>query len=127
MFPIRCDDASMPPGTPIAEWTEDLVKAADALGRPLTVAARFRELLEQTGFEAVVERRLRWPTNQWPRDRRAKELGLWTFGCLDGGLEGLTLALFTRGLGLSAEQTLARCVQVRKDLRNPRIHAYFAV
>jgi hypothetical protein len=84
-------------------------------------------MLEEAGFEGVVEKQYKWPINRWPRDPKFKELGLWTFACLDGGLEGLTLALYTRGLGMTQADTLKVCSEVRKDLQNPKIHGYFAM
>jgi hypothetical protein len=127
LFPIRCDDDTMPEGTPVLRWTRLLVEAAEKLGRPLAVAASFKGMLEAAGFEDVVEERYKWPSNTWPRHRNFKDLGMWTFACLDGGLEGLSLALFTYGLGWTKEETLVLCSQVRNDLRNTRIHAYFEV
>jgi len=127
MFPVRCDDGTMPDDTPILRWTQLLVEAAEKLGRSLAMAVRFKEMLEEAGFEDVVEIQFKWPSNSWPREKKFKEIGRWTFACLDGGLEGLSLAFFTHGLGWTKEETLVFCSQVRSDLRNPRIHCYFGV
>lgn len=39
------------------------------------------------------------------------------------GLEGFTMARFTRVLGWSVEEIQVLLALVRKDLRDPRIHA----
>lgn len=44
---------------------------------------------------------------------------------IGGGLEGLSLALLTRGLGWDKERVLAYLTAVRKDLYDPKIHAYW--
>jgi hypothetical protein len=86
---------------------------------------KYKEWLANAGFVDIVEKKYKWPANRWPKDKKYKELGAWSLTALDGGLEGLTLALFTRGLSWSQEETLAFCALVRRELRNPRIHAYW--
>ena len=51
--------------------------------------------------------------------------GLWAHENISAGLQGLSLALFTRGLGWSTESLEVFLADVRKDMRNPRIHSYW--
>ena len=44
---------------------------------------------------------------------------------IEEGLEGFTLRLFTQILGWKKEEVQVLLANVRKDLRNPRIHAQF--
>ncbi len=127
MFPVRCDDDTLPADAPLRRWTELLIEATDAIGRPITVAAGFKQLLEQAGFEGVVETRRRWPHAPWPRDKALKELGVWSQAASLQGVEAITLALFTRVLGWSREETLVFCAKVRDDFKNRGIHAYWDV
>lgn len=87
----------------------------------------YKSYLEQAGFEGVVEVVRKWPSNSWPRESKYKEIGMWALEDIGGGLEGLSLGHLTRGLGWSREQTLLLCANVRKELRNPRLHAYWAM
>jgi hypothetical protein len=50
-------------------------------------------------------------------------LGTWNILQILQGLEGFTMALFTRVLGWSAEEIQVLLALVRKDLRNSKIHA----
>ena len=50
---------------------------------------------------------------------------MWSEHNFCGGLYGLSVALFTRALGWSAEELEVFLVGVRKDLRNRQIHAYW--
>lgn len=52
-------------------------------------------------------------------------MGLWTLANIGGGLEGLSMALLSRGHGWSREQVLAYLTDIRKDLHNTAIHAYW--
>jgi hypothetical protein len=109
------------------QWCDYIVDGAAKLGRSADTVFRYKELMADAGFVDIVEKRYKWPTNRWPRDPKYKELGQWSLTALDGGLEGLCMAVFTRALGWSQEDTLAFCAQVRKDLRNPKIHAYWVM
>jgi hypothetical protein len=51
--------------------------------------------------------------------------GMWTLENFTTGLQGISLALFTRGLGWTAEELEVFLVDVRKDLRDTKIHAYY--
>lgn len=103
------------------------MQATDAIKRPITVAPRFGEMMEAAGFEDVVVRRDAWPINQWARDPKLKELGMWARASGVRGVVAMTLALFTRVLGWSAEETAVLCAQVRSDFKNRALHGYWDV
>ena len=54
-------------------------------------------------------------------------LGLWNNENLVGGLQGLSMALFTRVLNWSTQEVEAFLVDVRKDMKNTRIHSYITM
>lgn len=100
------------------------VEGSVALGRPLNAASTYKDLMIEAGFVDVVERRLKWPAGTWPKDKYWKELGHWCFANVDVGIEGMVMALLTRGLGWTKEEVLIFCAHVRAELRSNRIHAY---
>ena len=126
-FPVRCDDSTITEETPIHRWTELLIQATDAINRPITIAPRWKEMMEAAGFEDVVVQRDVWPINKWARDKKLKELGGWAQASSLQGVEAMTLALFTRVLGWSAEETTVFCAEVRKDFKNFGLHGYWDV
>lgn len=125
LFPIDSDDGTLNDDQAIMQWINALIEASTNLGRPLTEAKKHEQRLIDHGFENVHKRVYKWPTNTWPRDKKHKEVGLWTLANIGGGLEGLSLALLTRGLGWTQEQVLAFLVQVRADLKDRSIHGYW--
>ncbi|KAH8750854.1 S-adenosyl-L-methionine-dependent methyltransferase [Hyaloscypha sp. PMI_1271] len=125
VFPIECDDGTLSKDSALMKWSNFMAEAADKLGRKVDSAKRYREQLEEAGFTDVVETRYKWPQNRWPKDQAYKELGMWTVENLTTGLQGLSLALFTRGLGWSAEELEVFLIDVRNDMKNTRIHAYW--
>ena len=87
-------------------------------------AAKYKSYLESAGFVDVVERRFKWPINEWPKDPHHKEIGAWVRENLDTGVDGLLMALFTRFLGWSPEEVTVFSAQVRLALRNRNVHGY---
>ncbi|RTE84956.1 hypothetical protein BHE90_000456 [Fusarium euwallaceae] len=127
-LPVFCDDGTLDPKiSPIMKWQEGLIYASKKLGRPLGASDQYKAILERTGFQNVHETIFRWPTNSWPKDRKLKELGKWNLANFDAGLEGVSFALFTRVLSWSKEDVLALCADVRRELRNPKVHGYWKI
>lgn len=54
-----------------------------------------------------------------------KTIGAWNLVQIEDGLEGFTLRLFTQFLGWKTEEVQVLLANVRKDLRDPKIHAQF--
>jgi hypothetical protein len=55
------------------------------------------------------------------------QAGAWNKENVESGLQGLSMMLFTNVLGWSAAEVDVFLVNVRKDLRNRGIHAYWPV
>ncbi|KFA75919.1 hypothetical protein S40288_05842 [Stachybotrys chartarum IBT 40288] len=126
-LPVRCDDDTLKADGKLMGWCNHIIEAAAAAGRPVFPTTEYKNYMAAAGFEDIVEVQRKWPSNTWPRDRNYKELGLWAYSNLGGGLEGLSLAHFTRGLGWSREETLVYCAETRKEMKNPNIHAYWPI
>jgi hypothetical protein len=54
-------------------------------------------------------------------------LGLWSYENVSCNLTGINLILFIRGLGWKQEELEEFLVDVKRDLKNPKIHAYWPV
>ncbi len=123
-MPYTSDDGTLTEESGTYKLGELFVEASDKLGRSITVASTYKDLMEKAGFVDVVEKKFKWPIGTWPRDKHYKELGQWMWANVDSGLEGLTVALATRVLGWTLEYTIAFCAEVKKSFRDPKIHAY---
>lgn len=122
--PLASDDGTLTEDTLTYELGQLFLNASIALGRPLNAAPTYKSLMEKVGFVDVVERRFKWPIGVWPKEKYFKDLGYWYYRNLDIGLEGLLMALLTRGMGWTKEEVLVYCARVRPVLRDPTIHAY---
>ena len=126
-FPFGSDDGTLSPSTSLMQWCDHISKACDTMKRPLNVARKYKQLMEDAGFVDVVEVVHKWPTNSWPKDPEYKEIGAWQLENNLQGLQGWSMAPLTRGLGWSSEDVEVFMIEVRNDLKNRKIHAYWPI
>ncbi|TGO20144.1 hypothetical protein BTUL_0001g01560 [Botrytis tulipae] len=104
------------------KWQAGLDEASRLFGRDLNVAMKFKNWLEEAGFEAVVERHWRLPMAPWARDRRNKEIGLYMQQNMLDATVAYGMAHFTRILGWSPEEYQVLAAGVRNEFKDPRVH-----
>ncbi|KAK3353296.1 S-adenosyl-L-methionine-dependent methyltransferase, partial [Lasiosphaeria hispida] len=119
------DDASLQPDDPLLVWISTLLDAARTLGREPNPGSKLAGWVKDAGFKNIVHRRYKVPIGPWPKDPLLKEVGAYNLAQVMGGLEGLSLRLYTGVLMWKAEEVQALLVKVRRDLADPKIHAMF--
>ncbi|KAK1992083.1 methyltransferase domain-containing protein [Colletotrichum falcatum] len=125
MYPLICDDGTLTEESPLMRWTLLMVEACERRGRSVTIGSQFPRLLEEAGFEDINVTNIRFPVSPWPKDPKLRLIGEWTQASLISGIEGLSLALFTRVLGWSVVETIVFCAQVRDQVKSTRYHGYW--
>ncbi|KIM95997.1 hypothetical protein OIDMADRAFT_106136 [Oidiodendron maius Zn] len=111
----------------LKKWTALLREASEKIGRPLYIMSEIKSMMEHAGFEDVKQVDYMWPHNTWPKDPKLKELGMWCLANMEGGLEDISMALYTRVLGWTIEEVLAFLPGVRKGLRDRTMHTFFPI
>ncbi|KAI9798954.1 MAG: hypothetical protein M1833_004307 [Piccolia ochrophora] len=124
---LRCDDGSLTKDSALYKWDQLMMQGANNLGRPVDVGPQYVSMMEEAGFVDVQCVMHKWPQNPWPKARKVKELGMWSQQNVEDGLQGLSLAILTRGLGWTAQEVEVFLVDVRKDIRDRRIHTYWDI
>lgn len=87
-------------GTVFEQWGEVSLQAGDAFGKTLRIIDEAKEMMIAAGFVDVVERRFKVPIGSWAKDLRLKELGLYNRLQWEEGIEGWTMMLLTKFLGV---------------------------
>ncbi|KAI9843532.1 MAG: hypothetical protein M1837_006287 [Sclerophora amabilis] len=118
------DDGSLRPEQPVLGWINSLIKCITDFGKEPSPGPKLKGWVEDAGFKNVEQRKFRLPIGPWPKDKHLKTLGSWTLVAAEDGLEAFTLRLYTNVLGWKPEEVQVLLANVRKDLRNPKIHAY---
>ncbi|KAM0150370.1 hypothetical protein ACHAPG_008886 [Botrytis cinerea] len=121
---LGCDDDTLPPGSKFREYDKHIRAAAVAFGTPLEDPASFKKWLEEAGFEAVVEKKYKIPSNPWPKDPRLKLIGAFEQENFMTGLEGMSLRTLDK-LGWSLEDSKLFLGEVKKEIKNRRKHPYY--
>ncbi|KAF9876105.1 hypothetical protein CkaCkLH20_06551 [Colletotrichum karsti] len=121
----RSDDGTITADTPLMKMCTLLVEASEKFGRPFMEIPTLQGLLSDAGFVDISMIVHKWPSNTWPKDPRFKHLGLWQNENMQSGLEAFSMAPLTRGHGWTRAEVEVFLIQVRKDLNNKAIHAYW--
>lgn len=107
------------------QLTPAFVLSAAKFGTPITEMQRIKTMMEEAGFVDVQEHVLKIPCGPWPRDPRLKRVGLFEAVNMTEGITGLSLKLFTRILGWTPDQVQAFIAEIRREVKNRRIHGYY--
>ncbi|CAM1507862.1 Fc.00g047100.m01.CDS01 [Cosmosporella sp. VM-42] len=123
---FRCIDSSLD-GTVLEKWNEHLRDGIRNLGRDVYAPLRCREYLLDAGFENVEQRKFVIPTSPWAKGTDEKTLGFMQMKSNLAGIPALTQWVFAKGLQWQREQVEVFLVDVRKELMDRGIHAYFTL
>lgn len=66
-------------------------------------------LLDHGGFQNVTEQRVKMPLGPWNRDQKLKEVGRWHLLECYEGIEGWSMAMLTRLMGVSSQVDCLLC------------------
>jgi SAM-dependent methyltransferase len=159
-YPIKTIDDTFPKDSALLNWfvyllqkavfwstnknrSDLLMEACEKVGRLANSPQFFKDQMTAAGFTNVVETKHYWPSNQWPKDKKLKEIGLfyhrfaehgaerrigmWQLEKMSGpgGLEAVTVGLFTRVLGWTKVETDVLMAKVRNELKDTKIHSYW--
>jgi SAM-dependent methyltransferase len=123
----KTDDDSIPSGHIFHEASARYVEAGEKMGKTFRIVDLQKEYVLQAGLVNVVEKRYKMPLGPWSAEKKQKEIGRWHLLEAYQGIEGWTMALFTRILGWSAERVHVFLVGVRDGFKDRNIHAYTSV
>lgn len=123
---MQCVDDSLA-GTALERWNDCVLEGVRRMGKNGLAAARFKAQMLDAGFVDVVERKFALPGNPWAKGEDQKMLGMMQMENILDGLHGFSIGLFTKMLGMAAEEVELMLMEVRKDLRNTKIHFYYIV
>lgn len=123
------------------EWAEKLDEASKRFGKRMNIAPELGRKIEEAGFVNVTDNcykastpwtnwwnlfltRPQTPVGSWPKNSHLKEIGRMTRITVVESIEPYTLALFTRVLGYTYEETQEYMSKVRAEFLETRTHTY---
>ncbi|KUJ14139.1 S-adenosyl-L-methionine-dependent methyltransferase [Mollisia scopiformis] len=114
-------------GTALADWAGMLRFTARRAGKDWTCAERYKQDMQNAGFQDVQETVYRWPINGWPTDAAERRRGRISQENLLSALESLSYAPMTRYLNMSKEEVDAILIDVEKEINDTKIPAYLPI
>ncbi|KAH8427067.1 uncharacterized protein LDX57_004785 [Aspergillus melleus] len=125
--PLRCDDGTLAADSALSRWGQLLVEASTKIDRPADNPTRYARWMQAAGFKNVGTVVYKWPTNPWSQDEGEKLKGLWNLYNVLERLPEFTSMLLTKVLGWRQEDIHSLLVDVRAELQDPKVHAYWPV
>ena len=108
----------------LKDWEVQINEASRRFGRDLRKANVLKQYMEDAGFADVQEQIYKVPIGMWAKGSKFKELGKYALAQFLGSVEPFSLALFTRVLGYTVEETQVMVAKVKSDLVDPQLHSY---
>ncbi|EPE30978.1 S-adenosyl-L-methionine-dependent methyltransferase [Glarea lozoyensis ATCC 20868] len=122
-LPIKALDNSLE-GTTMQRISELLLSTVAKVGLDPTTTGRYKKMMEEVGFVDIKEVVIEWPIGTWAKGAYHKKLGRWFRRDMEVGTEGILMGLFTRVIGMTREEVLELVVELKREMRDPKIHAY---
>ncbi|KAK6586958.1 hypothetical protein PZA11_000248 [Diplocarpon coronariae] len=121
----ECMDGTFDPNGSCGTWTKEFHKiATEVLGMDFDPIPKMSRWLSEAGLEEVESHDEIVPIGPWPRDPKLKNIGRYFLSnMLEGGVENYTMMLFTRA-GWDETSVQVMLGGVRRDLMDPKIHAF---
>lgn len=95
---VRSLDGTLSTIPVLRQFSDNFVEVGARSGKTWEIAENMAGLIREVGLADVVEKRFKWPVGPWSSDERMKDIGRWNLLNWEEGLEGWTLAAYTRVL-----------------------------
>ena len=110
----------------IYRWSKHCTEAGRLAGKSMEICQDIPQWIGHAGFTNIMERVVNSPMGgSWCKTEKERELGKWNAVNLMEGIEGFSLAPFTRFLGWDPIEVQALLGLVRTEVQQQRVHAYY--
>ncbi|KAH8658607.1 S-adenosyl-L-methionine-dependent methyltransferase [Ilyonectria robusta] len=114
-------------GTAFRRWNDLLEQGMRTFGTTLYYPNHFKPLLQETGFDHIIETRNGATSNACYPGKKLQRIGhLMTQNWLMI-LEPLTMPVFTQALGWTPDEVKSFLVDVRKEIPNTKYHSFMTL
>lgn len=123
-FPLASTRGHNPETSKFLKWSEYMENASKRSGLNLRAPLKWQEQLKEAGFVDIEFHYTAWPMGPWAKGRKQKTIGKMCLQDAKKSIHAAGLALFTRVLGWSAEDTNAFFSEAEHELDEQKIHFY---
>ncbi|KAL9102405.1 MAG: hypothetical protein Q9163_002450 [Psora crenata] len=127
-FNVLTDDDSLPPSSYMKQWATHCEEGMQKIGLSLRITGDdLASKMSAAGFRNVTVQQFKVPIGVWPADPKMRETGTFQLVALLDGLQGLTVALWTRVLGWTVPEIEVFLAKCRAELKDRKVHGYWLV
>ncbi|KNG86832.1 hypothetical protein ANOM_004911 [Aspergillus nomiae NRRL 13137] len=110
-------------GCPLEKWCTESIEGLRSVGLEPSPGPKLQQWFKDVGFTNVQQKVVPVPVGVWPKGKRLKTVGALNYHQFNGGLDGMSLRIFTAMKGWQPEELREFLADVREDLRSPRLQA----
>ncbi|WEW54703.1 hypothetical protein PRK78_000125 [Emydomyces testavorans] len=121
---MRSDDNTLDNAPLIKKLQQAGDEASIKFGKQFNVAEKHKQRLIDAGFVNVQDDIYKIPVGTWPKDPKMKRLGFYQLVQVLAAIEPFMMALCTRVMGYTVEETQVLMDGVRAEIKNPKNHLY---
>ncbi|RPB12153.1 S-adenosyl-L-methionine-dependent methyltransferase [Morchella conica CCBAS932] len=122
-FAFGSDDNTLPDDSTIMKWCRMWIDGISKAGRQLPTSDHSKQMAK-VGFEGIQYEQIKIALGTWPKNKAQKDLGFYMRQHMIDGCDSISLAVFTRFLGMDKDDVKKLNNQFRKDLLNRSYHSY---
>ncbi|KAG6074961.1 hypothetical protein E4U16_003678 [Claviceps sp. LM84 group G4] len=124
---FRSDDGTTELEPVLASFAELFREGGKIWNRLFFVQEQQRQAFDEAGFVEKRTIRYKIPVGSWPKDRQLAEIGRLNGAALENDLQGYTQMVWHNLLQKPAGGYEEWLADLRKAIRNPRVHSYMIV
>lgn len=120
---LGSDDNTLPAESTMMKWCMMWMEGITTAGRKILTHEHSKQL-PKFGFEGVKYESIKIALGTWPKIKAEKDLGFYMRQHMIDGCESISLAVFTRFLGMDRDGVRNINNKFKKDLTNRSYHSY---
>lgn len=121
---FRSDDGTLPQDSAYVEMGRIYFDMSARAGVSGLEPTRWKQYLEEAGYEDVVERVLKIPTNPWPRDQALKQIGALELSHFRDTIANVFARGYEQILGGDPTYFQVLLAKARQEVLNRHMHSW---
>ena len=121
---FRSDDNTLPADSAYTEMGNIYFEMSEKVGVSGREVLKWKQYLEEAGYEDVHEKLLKIPTNPWPKDQRLKKIGVFELSHFIENIANVFARGYSQILGGDPAYFEVLLARARKEVINRHMHSW---
>jgi hypothetical protein len=121
---FQSDDGTLPADSAYVEMGNIYFEMSEKVGASGREVIRWKEYLQEAGYEDVQEKLFKIPTNPWPKDSRLKHIGALELSHFRDNIENVFARGYAQILGGDPAYFQVLLARARKEVLDRNVHSW---